>query len=116
MRVDMSSGAQRYAVCVASYGYMGDLMRASERLRCLGPARYGLAGAWTLLRGAAYDAEVCRHIPGLCAEACPLHGLECARCGGPVLVRVHLQQAQIYQEATPCPKSFGWGLMVSALA
>lgn len=57
----MSSGAQRYAVCVASYGYMGDLMRTSERLRFLGPARYGLAGAWTLLRGAAYDAEVCRH-------------------------------------------------------
>ncbi|CAL5222892.1 g5321 [Coccomyxa viridis] len=58
MRVDMSSGAHRYAVCVASYGYMGDLMRTSERLRFLGPARYGLAGAWTLLRGAAYDAEV----------------------------------------------------------
>ncbi len=64
MRVDMSSGAHRYAVCVASYGYMGDLMRTSERLRFLGPARYGLAGAWTLLRGAAYDAEVCRpHSP-----------------------------------------------------
>ena len=65
MRVDMSSGAHRYAVCVASYGYMGDLMRTSERLRFLGPARYGLAGAWTLLRGAAYDAEVCRPHPDL---------------------------------------------------
>lgn len=58
MRVDMSSGAHRYAVCVASYGYMGDLMRTSERLRFLGPARYGLAGAWTLLRGASYEAQV----------------------------------------------------------
>ena len=54
----MGSGNHRYAVCVASYGYMGDLMRMSERLRFLGPARYGLAGAITLLRGRAYDAEV----------------------------------------------------------
>jgi ceramide kinase len=44
MRVDMATGAHRYAVCVASYGYMGDLMATSERLRCLGPARYGIAG------------------------------------------------------------------------
>ena len=58
MRIDMSNGEHRYAVCVASYGYMGDLMRASERLRFLGPIRYGLAGAWTLLRGAAYEAKV----------------------------------------------------------
>lgn len=58
MRVDMSNGAHRYAVCVASYGYMGDLMRTSERLRFLGPARYCLAGAWTLLRGASYEAQV----------------------------------------------------------
>ena len=45
MRVDMATGAHRYAVCVASYGYMGDLMATSEGLRCLGPARYGIAGA-----------------------------------------------------------------------
>lgn len=64
MRVDMGSGGHRYAVCVASYGYMGDLMRLSERLRFLGPARYGLAGAITLLRGRAYDAEV-SPFPGL---------------------------------------------------
>lgn len=59
MRLDMESGGHRYAVCVASYGYMGDLMRLSERLRFLGPARYGIAGAITLLRGRAYNAEVC---------------------------------------------------------
>ncbi|CAL8471765.1 g11307 [Coccomyxa elongata] len=58
MRLDMESGGHRYAVCVASYGYMGDLMRLSERLRFLGPARYGIAGAITLLRGRAYNAEV----------------------------------------------------------
>ena len=45
MRVDMGNGEHRFAACVASYGYMGDLMATSEKLRCLGPARYGLAGA-----------------------------------------------------------------------
>jgi hypothetical protein len=68
MRVDMSIGAHRYAVCVASYGYMGDLMRTSERLRFLGPARYGLAGAWTLLRGASYEAQVRVSVAVLCAH------------------------------------------------
>ena len=80
----MSSGAHRYAVCVASYGYMGDLMRASERLRFLGPARYGLAGAWTLLRGAAYDAEVCRP-RGTCQVR--LHANDCT---GAWLRQAHL--------------------------
>lgn len=60
MRIDMEGGQHRYAVCVASYGYMGDLMRISEKLRFLGPARYGLAGAYTLLMGRAYSAEVRR--------------------------------------------------------
>ena len=44
MRMDTAGGEARFAVCVASYGYMGDLMVTSEALRCLGPARYGLAG------------------------------------------------------------------------
>lgn len=58
IRADMEGGGHRYAVCVASYGYMGDLNRLSERLRFLGPARYGVAGAIMLLRGRAYSAEV----------------------------------------------------------
>ena len=58
MRVDTDDGAHRFAACVGSYGYMGDLMALSERLRWLGPARYGLAGALTLLRGRAYGAAV----------------------------------------------------------
>ena len=58
MRVDTEDGAHRFAVCVASYGYMGDLMRHSEKLRWMGPARYNIAGAYTLLRGKAYDARI----------------------------------------------------------
>ena len=58
MRVDTEDGGHRFAACVGSYGYMGDLMALSERMRWLGPARYGLAGAATLLRGRAYGAAV----------------------------------------------------------
>ena len=58
MRVDTEDGGHRFAACVGSYGYMGDLMALSERMRWLGPARYGLAGALTLLRGRAYGASV----------------------------------------------------------
>ena len=58
MRVDTEDGGHRFAACVGSYGYMGDLMALSERMRWLGPARYGLAGALTLLRGRAYGAAV----------------------------------------------------------
>ncbi|KAK9833420.1 hypothetical protein WJX81_003514 [Elliptochloris bilobata] len=58
MRVDTEDGGHRFAACVGSYGYMGDLMALSERMRWLGPGRYGLAGALTLLRGRAYGAAV----------------------------------------------------------
>ena len=50
MRIDSADGERRFCVCIASYGYMGDLMRESEKLRFLGPSRYNLAGAFTLFR------------------------------------------------------------------
>lgn len=58
MRVDTGDGQHRFAACVASYGYMGDLMRFSEKLRWMGPSRYNTAGTFTLLRGRAYRARV----------------------------------------------------------
>ena len=33
MRVDMGDGGSRCSVCYATYGYMGDLLRASKALR-----------------------------------------------------------------------------------
>jgi ceramide kinase len=33
MRADMGDGGSRCSVCYATYGYMGDLLRASEALR-----------------------------------------------------------------------------------
>ena len=50
MRIDSDDNERRFCVCVASYGYMGDLMRQSEKMRFLGPSRYNLAGAATLFK------------------------------------------------------------------
>ena len=58
LRVDTEDMQHRFAVCVASYGYMGDLMKDSEKLRWMGPARYNIQGAITLLRGRSYAARV----------------------------------------------------------
>lgn len=58
MRIDTEDGLHRYATCVASYGYMGDLMHLSERLRWIGPSRYNFAGAVTLFEGRSYHAKV----------------------------------------------------------
>ena len=40
----------RAAACMASCGYFGDLLALSERIRWLGPARYGVAGLFALAR------------------------------------------------------------------
>ena len=58
LRVDTEDMQHRFAVCVASYGYMGDLMKDSEKLRWMGPARYNIQGAITLFRGRSYSARV----------------------------------------------------------
>lgn len=58
LRVDTEDMQHRFAVCVASYGYMGDLMKDSEKLRWMGPARYNVQGAITLFRGRSYSARV----------------------------------------------------------
>ena len=58
MRVDSADGRTRHSVCYAAYGYMGDLMRRSERIRWVGPLRYALAGAVTFLRGRSYAVHI----------------------------------------------------------
>ena len=58
MRVDTADGLHRFAVSLAGYGYMGDLMQASERLRWMGPPRYTTAGAVTLFKGKVYHAKI----------------------------------------------------------
>ena len=62
MRIDTEDSHHRYATCVASYGYMGDLMQRSEGMRWMGPSRYNLAGAVALFQGRSYQATV-RFLP-----------------------------------------------------
>lgn len=57
MRIDSGDGTRRFCICVASYGYLGDLMRESEKMRFLGPSRYTLAGALSLFRNKVWPSR-----------------------------------------------------------
>ncbi|KAJ9533266.1 hypothetical protein QJQ45_018391 [Haematococcus lacustris] len=48
----------RHFVCQAAYGFLGDVMRLSEGLRFLGPARYDIAGALQFLRLRPYRLHI----------------------------------------------------------
>jgi ceramide kinase len=89
MRVDTEDGDRRYCCCVAAYGYMGDLMRESERLRWMGPSRYNLAGALQLLKNKSYRVRIqylssptqsysARRVCGARCEWCKAAGAACA--------------------------------------
>ena len=69
MRVDSAAGDHRFAMCTACYGYMGDLMATSERLRWLGPSRYNLAGRLRVL-GCREDPGTCEGSEDSMGEAC----------------------------------------------
>lgn len=81
LRIDTSDGRHRYAITMAAYGYMGDLMRESEGLRWLGPLRYDLVGARTLLRGKTYRARV-KYLPAEVqnADLQRVCGVSCDTC------------------------------------
>ncbi|KAK9845195.1 hypothetical protein WJX84_003444 [Apatococcus fuscideae] len=72
MRVDSPGELPCFSVCYAAYGYMADLVRSSESMRCLGSLRYGLAGAANLLRGRSYHAKI-HYLPSSSRS----QGLEC---------------------------------------
>ncbi|KAL3158367.1 hypothetical protein ABBQ38_010606 [Trebouxia sp. C0009 RCD-2024] len=81
LRVDTEDRKHRFAVCVASYGYMGDLMKDSEKLRWMGPARYNIQGAITLFRGRSYSARVSWLPAPLSGRARSVCGVGCPVCG-----------------------------------
>ena len=66
MRVDTADGQRRFCCCVAAYGYMGDLMAASEGLRWAGPGRYNIAGALSLLRNKV-SVDIAAECYGICS-------------------------------------------------
>ena len=57
----------RAAACMASCGYFGDLLALSEKMRWLGPARYGVAGFLTLATLKKYELRI-RYLPADDAE------------------------------------------------
>ncbi|GIY03249.1 ceramide kinase [Caerostris extrusa] len=48
----------RYAVTFLSYGYFGDVIRDSEKLRWMGPKRYDFSGFKNILRRKLYEGEL----------------------------------------------------------
>jgi len=58
LRIDSGGGTTKYAVSMASYGYTGDLMEASETLRWMGPMRYDVVGAKMLALNKSYSTTI----------------------------------------------------------
>jgi ceramide kinase len=48
----------RYAASFAGYGFYGDVMKNSEEMRYLGPARYDAAGFMVFMKHQSYEAEI----------------------------------------------------------
>jgi ceramide kinase len=51
-------GTVRYACCIATYGFMGDVVQDSEKHRWLGPLRYDIIGAMKILHNQSYACRV----------------------------------------------------------
>jgi hypothetical protein len=88
MRVDTEDGQRRFCCCVAAYGYMGDLMCESERLRWMGPGRYNIAGALSLLKNKVIitsDDAGLRTTLSLMGQRCSLTA-ECHFCSSTLCV------------------------------
>ena len=43
---------------MVAYGFFGDIIRQSDKWRCLGPLRYDLAGFWHFIRHRSYHTEL----------------------------------------------------------
>ena len=93
LRLEREPGLPDFATCMVSYGFMGDLMAESERLRWLGPARYEVVGAKMLAANRSYTARVSYLAPAAgpgrasFSHACLANCEFCARggregCGG----------------------------------
>jgi ceramide kinase len=51
-------GTVRYACCIATYGFMGDVVQESEKHRWLGPLRYDIIGAMKIVNNQSYACRV----------------------------------------------------------
>lgn len=91
LRMDSSETGHHhleFATCMASYGFMGDLMMESENVRWLGPLRYDVVGAKMLAANRSY--RVCiEYLPAepvgaaLGSKACHVGCELCGQGSGP---------------------------------
>jgi len=96
LRVDMGS-TTRFACCIATYGFMGDVVQASEKHRWLGPLRYDILGAATVAMNQAYRCVV-SYIPphsgadgdGECSSPCVAR---CQICRAASMASMHQGQS-----------------------
>lgn len=56
--VSSDKGIIKFYASVMSYGYLGDLLFESEKLRWLGPKRYDYAGFKKIIRNRPYEVEI----------------------------------------------------------
>lgn len=56
--VSNDKGIIKFYASVMSYGYLGDLLYESEKLRWLGPRRYEFSGFKKIFRNRGYDVEL----------------------------------------------------------
>lgn len=79
LEVRTKEGQCRYACSTASYGFVGDVLGASERMRWMGPARYDVSGMLTFMNLKAYAVRLWYKLPvaphtvkAVCCSDCPV--------------------------------------------
>ncbi|GLC35358.1 hypothetical protein PLESTB_000573200 [Pleodorina starrii] len=119
-RVDAADGSCRHFVCQAGYGFMGDVMRFSERLRFMGPGRYDITGALQFLRLASYRVQVSyREAPSTTADVQQLCTAQCEVCrmaGIRIQTSYHQHQHQHPHRASPNGAAGGGGGKVGGVS
>jgi ceramide kinase len=104
----------RFFMAMISYGYFGDLMAHSERLRWLGPKRYDVSGVHTFLGNRAYKGVIqfeeetnpdLTTDPKRLNDACYANCGHCERVGK---ASVNGSQSKSVVVSKVCLKEFGW--------
>jgi len=58
MRIDVPGHPPSFSCCIASAGFMGEVLHMSEKMRWAGPSRYDIAGAYAFVKHKTYSATV----------------------------------------------------------
>lgn len=79
LEVRTQEGQCRYACSTASYGFIGDVLGASEHMRWMGPARYDVSGMMTFMNLRSYAVRLWYKVPHaphrnriICCSNCPV--------------------------------------------